>query len=302
MSLCENTIAYQVTIHRWGIKRQVPPVVLEGMMPGERELIKKKMLSASKRIIESKEYDQIVSQDGYTTRWLQERSVPSILKKGVYCIPTLLCSEIDSYMEDYKYTRSHGLVPVFVEVYREQAYAARDLLGSALFDALEYPTEERMSQLFSIETQYITFDVPSQLKTISEELFKRERERVEQGWRDAEEAVNQLLLSECIELVSNTQKALQGLADGTLKRFRDANISNLLEWSELFLRARNVTDNTELAQVVESIKALLQGVGHNDVKFNIGGMRDKVNVAMSSIQIDLKGMMEELPDRAIYLE
>lgn len=299
MSLVENTIAYQMTIHRWGIKRQVSQGVLEGLIPGERELIKKKMLSASKRIIESKEYDAIVSLDGHTSRWLGEHSVPSILKKGVYCLPVVICGEVDTYIEEYKRKRQDEIVPLFIEAYETQAYAARDMLGSALFSSLEYPTVEKMRNLFSVDTSYLTFDVPSSLKYVSEELFKREQEKVEQQWQEAAEAINQLLIAECAELVSGLQSALTGLNDGTLKRFRDANFVNLDTWAELFLRARNVTDNAELEGVVREIRQTLQGVTHDSLKYNSGNIREYLGVAMQEIQVELKGMMEEVDERMI---
>ncbi len=302
MSLHDQTIAYQVTIHRWGVKRQIPSGLLESLMPGERELVKKKMVSASKRIIESKEYDKIVSRDGYATRWLAEHSIPSILKKGVYCIPTTLCEEIDSYMEAYKSEREWRLVPAFLDVYAHQADMAREMLGEALFSSLEYPTEEAMRKLFSVETSYLTFDVPSSLKYVSEELFRREQERVQKVWEEAEREVQGLLIQECTELIGGLQKALKGLDDGTLKKFREANVNNLLDWASLFLEARNVTNNEELADVVRRIKAILQGVSPQALKLNIGSAREKVKGFMEVIQTDLKGMMIEQEERMIDLE
>lgn len=304
MSLQENTIAYQLTIHRWGIRRQIPPVVLSSLMPGERDLVEKKMVSASKKIIESKEYDKIVSRDGYATRWLQEHSVPSLLKKGIYCIPTLLIGDVDSYMEGYKSERQYELVPQFLAVYEEQAQIARETLGASLFDALEYPSVSKMESLFRVETSYVSFDVPESLKYVNAEYFRREQEKVREQWEVAERAINQLLVEECMELVTGLQAALTGLADGTIKRFREANLANLQEWSALFLKARNVTENQELEAVVQQIQSVLSGVTQQGVKYNTGNVQQHLREAMSGINVELKGMLEVQGeyDRAITLE
>ncbi len=307
MSLQDNTIAYQVSFHRWGIERKIKPGILSSLLPEERNLVESKMLSASKKIIQSDEYNKIVSKDGFAARWLADHSVPSILKKGVYLIPVSFVDMVNEYMEAYKTERQDVLVPAFLEVYFDQAYTAREMFylttgGSQLFDALEYPTVEKMATLFSVETAYISFDVPSQLQHISEELFRRERERVEQAWNQAEDAINQLLVQECAELVQGLQTALKGLNDGTLKKFRDANVENLREWSALFLQARNVTNNEELENVVRNIQATLQGVERDDLKHDRSSLRQYVQSALSQAQIELKGMVENAPERLIQFE
>lgn len=307
MPLQENTIAYQMTIHRWGIKRQIKAGLLSEMLPGEKALIEKKMLTAGKRIIESPEYDKIVSQDGFATRWLAEHSVPSILKKGVYLIPVPFADQVDEYIENYKSLRHNGLVERFLEVYETQRQEAYYLLsgyssGANLFDSLEYPTPEKMRTLFSVETSYITFDVPQNLQHVSSELFRREKERVELAWREAETAINSLLVQECTELVSGLQTALQGLNDGTLKRFREANLENLREWASLFLEARNVTDNAELAHVVTSLQSALAGVRSDDLRQDRHSLRSFVQEQLASSQIELKGMLENTPERVIEFD
>jgi hypothetical protein len=302
MSLQDNTIAYQLTIHRWGIKRQIKSIILSSMLPGEKNLIEKKMLAASKRIIESPEYDKIVSRDGYATTWLQEHSVPSMLKKGIYLIPTLFCNEVDEYIEHYKYEREYQLLPAFLSVYESQVEMAQLTLGVDLWDSLEYPTPEKMRTLFYVDTCYVTFDVPQSLQFVSDELFRREREKIEQQWKDAEETINQLLVQECAELVEGLQRALTGLNDGTLKRFREANLENLREWSELFLKARNVTENAELESVVLSIKAALANVEREDLKHDRGSLRQHVARELTGIQSELKSLMEHQQERAISFD
>lgn len=307
MSLQDNTIAYQVSFHRWGIERKIKPGILSSLLPEERNLVESKMLSASKKIIQSDEYNTIVSQDGFAARWLAERAVPSILKKGVYLIPVAFVDQVNERMESYKFERQEVLVPAFLAVYSDQAYAAREMFylttgGSQLFDSLEYPTVEKMATLFSLETSYISFDVPSQLQHVSEELFRREKERVEAAWQTAEEAINQLLIQECAELVEGLQTALKGLNDGTLKKFRDANVENLREWSQLFLQARNVTNNEELAEVVRCIQSTLAGVQRDDLKHDRSSLRQFVQGALSQAQIELKGMLEVQPERMIQFE
>ena len=302
MSLQENTIAYQITIRRWGIKRQIKSGLLSAMIPAEKNLIEKKMLAASKRIIESPEYDMIVSRDGFATRWLAEHSVPSILKKGVYLIPTAFAEQVDEYMEAYKHERHCYLLPDFLAVYQEQVGMAQLLLGSDLWDSLEYPTQDKMQSLFSVETSYITFDVPQSLKHVSDELFRREQKRVQQSWNEAEETINQLLVQECAELVEGLQRALQRLNDGSIKRFREANIENLREWSQLFLEARNVTENKDLERVVQSIQATLSGVAREDLKQDRHSLRGFVQRSLEASQIELKGMLEAMPERLIQFD
>jgi len=272
------------------------------MLPTEKNLIEKKMLAASKRIIESPEYDKIVSRDGAASRWLVEHSVPSILKKGVYLVPTAFCEQVDEYMSDYKAEREWQLVPDFLAKYEAQAEMAQLLLGLELWDSLEYPTREKMASLFAVETSYISFDVPQNLKFVSDELFRREKERVEHAWQEAEQAVNQILIEECSSLVEGLRCAVQGLNDGTQKYMKEAHIANLREWSELFLSARNVTENADLERVVQSIQATLTGVGREDLKQDRHSLRGFVQRSLEASQIELKGMLEAMPERLIQFD
>ena len=111
----------------------------------------------------------------------------------------------------------------------------------------------------------------------------------------------QLVLRESMgKLVQHMAERLRDGADGKPLRFKETTVSNLVEFLENF-EFRNVTDDHELQQIVKQARALLQGVGADDLR-NTGELRMKVQAGMASLAAELDTMVTRAGSRKFRFE
>ena len=113
--------------------------------------------------------------------------------------------------------------------------------------------------------------------------------------------IESILCAEAAELVKNLRNVLQGFDDGTAKKFYDSHIEKIVQWSELFMEARNVTGFTALAEVADQIKAIALHCDKDALK-KFGFIRKEVKAELDGALVTLKGLMEARPSRVLDLD
>jgi hypothetical protein len=83
-------------------------------------------------------------------------------------------------------------------------------------------------------------------------------------------------------------------------RFKESTVSNLVEFLANF-EFRNVTDDNELQSVVTKARALLQGVGADELR-STGDLRTSIQQGMASLAAELDTMMARSGGRKFRLE
>jgi ElaB/YqjD/DUF883 family membrane-anchored ribosome-binding protein len=124
---------------------------------------------------------------------------------------------------------------------------------------------------------------------ISQEVWDQEREKAAQRMAEASSEIQQVLRESMGKLVQHMAERLRDGTDGKPLRFKESTVSNLVEFLENF-EFRNVTDDHELQQIVKQARALLQGVGADDLR-NTGELRSKVQSGMASLAAELDTMV-----------
>ncbi|MCH7725336.1 MAG: hypothetical protein IH991_02465, partial [Planctomycetes bacterium] len=93
---------------------------------------------------------------------------------------------------------------------------------------------------------------------------------------------------------------LQGLNDGTAKRFSDSNITNLCEFFDRF-KSLSIGSNGDLDQLVSEAKDAVQGISPDWLKQS-EPLRDSIRDKLGTIGQQLDELMVARPKRAISFD
>ncbi len=102
------------------------------------------------------------------------------------------------------------------------------------------------------------------------------------------------------DLVDHLIERLQPGEDGKRKKFHASNVQNISTFLDNF-QIRNVTDDAELAQLVEVSKQLLSGVSPDDLRKNEVD-RECLTKGFGKVKEFLDTMVETAGSRKIVLE
>jgi hypothetical protein len=252
-------------------------------------------VTVSKELLECNEMAAITTLDGSIRRWIYARSLPSgVLKEGVYRLPLTLVDEVEVGLKDFGQQRL-GLIDAFISVYPAKVEDARIRLR-ALYDATDYPPAEQIRESFDLQWRYLSLDVP---QTISNVLIKQEREKAMQDLTAEVDEIRLALRSSFAELVTHASSALVTAPDGKPKIFRDSLITNMNQFFSYF-DARNLTNDKELADLVEKAREAIHGVSPEDLRTDLN-VRQFVQKTMIDVKdaIDANVMLK--PSRRFTL-
>lgn len=295
----ENTVACSISIHAWGNSKGVKAAEVSQFSGELAAQAAKKRVSMTKRLLECKEYAAIKSRDGHAGQWFAAHSVPSLFRNGVYAVPLAMMNAWVQYLEAYQAERQ-ALVSCFYSTYNVARWDAETELGP-LFRIDDYPDVDSVVGKFSVEVRYLELGVPGKLALIAPEAFAKAQAELTATVEQGKAHIESILCAEAVELVQGLRGALQGLDDGTLKKFYDSHIQKIVEWSSLFLDARNVTGFDGLAAVAEQIKAIALGCDKDTLK-QFSFIRQEVKHELDGALVALKGLMEARPVRLIELD
>lgn len=301
-SWLDSTIACSVSVHAWGNSKGVKAADVSQYSGELAEKAAKKRLAVTKRLLDCKEYQAIQSRDGFAGQWFKAHSVPSLFRNGVYAVPMSHIDAWTGYLAEYTAERQHTLVPEFLGAYSEARQRAQydDELG-VLYRAEDYPDVQDMGRKFYVEVRYVELGVPGKLALIAPEAFAQAQAELAATVEQGKAHIEAILCHEAVTMVQGLRGALQGLDDGTLKKFYDSHIQKIVEWSDLFLEARNVTGFEELASVAEQIRAVAMGCEKDSLK-KFSFIRQEVKKELDGALTTLKGLMQARPVRQIELD
>jgi len=244
----------------------------------------KTMLRLSKQLLDAPELRAVEKQDNEFRAWLYTQAVPGApFRSGIHVIPAALIEDVDARITRYADRRSR-LVEAFLLAYPQRIEDARQRLGSQ-WKATDYPPAENMRAAFSVSYQYLTFETPAVLAGLNRELWQREKDKARDMWAEAQDEMRAAMRQAFGEIVSHMADRLTPGDDGKPKVFRDSLIGNFREFLQTF-PARDITNDQELAALVDRARALLSGIDADDLR-KADGLRSSVAANIASIKADL---------------
>lgn len=293
-------ICISLDIGRPGVRRKVEPGQL-----GVEDQGQAAMLHISKSILDSPELEQIAMRDRREQAWVRGWSLPSLFKEGVYVLPVGKVGEVTERLKGYRGERV-GLIEGFMGMYQQRQEEALKALGP-LGNVLDYPAAEAIRVAFRFDWKLILFDVPTQLRLVSQELWQEETAKLQAATQEMIEAGQQLLRGHFLKLVEHMVERLTPEVDGRRKIFKQPLIDGMVEAMEQFKALNTITTDAELAGQVERMKGLLR-TGRVDGWLSAKDIRDDealgvaVGAGMAQIGAVLGGMVERVPVRRFKME
>lgn len=255
------------------------------------------MVRILKVLFKSPEYDAICRIDRKIGKYLQTRCLPSLLRKGAYLLPIPLIEEVDRALSNLAEQRK-GLVRVLAGKFPQIVRESQRPLGG-LFNPGDYPSAEQLEELFSMVVRYITFGVPDNLREASPLIFQRERNKAQSMWAETTQEVRQVLRLGLLEFVDRLINGLNPRSDGKQKTFRTKLLSQITDFLGVFA-ARNITNDAELAQLVDRAKELLAGIDAKALS-NDQDLRRTLQKGFNEVKQSLDAMVGKQPTRRILL-
>jgi len=253
------------------------------------------MIRVSKTLFDTDELKNIQSLDGEIRRFVMTRGLPSLFRSGAYLIPNLLVTEVDNRLKEY-YLKRKELVEKFMEVYPAQVEIAKSRLGS-LFDPRDYPMAEEVRASFTVDWQYVNMGIPGNLEGINADIFRREQEKQAERWQETMDEVQQVLRGAMSELVTHLVTRLTPDEEGKQKIFRNSLLENMRDFLNTF-DARNITNDEELAKLVQKARDLTEGIDPDVLRKN-SVIRDVVRKGFEQIKSSVDTMIVNKPRRII---
>jgi hypothetical protein len=284
--------AVRVSVRWFGIRRSLSAEQkAEAAEPFGAEA---KFLSAGKKLLDNTDpsFKAVTAVRGKVIAFWKSLSLP-YPEAGVRLIRQDRIDEFTVKMAEFQEELAEA-VENLDRHYHELKAAARLRLGS-LFNAGDYP--DSLAEMFAIEYDFPSVEVPPYLQQLNPELYRQECERVQQRFDEAVRLAEEAFTAELAKLVSHLTERLSGQADGNRKIFRDSAIENLTEFFTRF-RALNVRSNEQLDNLVADAQRVIRGVEPQDLRDN-AGLRQHVATEMSRVQSVLDGLLVDRPRRNI---
>ena len=291
----DRSIAICISMHKWGIRRKVSSNDVSVTDAIEGELVSPETIAMSKQLINSPEYDAIGSLDMGIRNEIARLALPaSMLRKGMYLVPIASLERVEAMIFEYTYRRNQ-LVDDFISCYGQAVQRARETLGP-LFHDDQYPDSGAVRAAFAVKVSYVSFEVPGKLRSISEQLYNREKAKLQATIEQAGDEIKRGMREALAQLVGHLQAKLsETRPDGRPAIFRDSAVQNIKDWLEL-LPSRNILDDTDLDKLAAKARGLLDGVAASDLRTD-RNLRERVAGQIAVIKTELDGLVTSQPIR-----
>jgi hypothetical protein len=302
--LLQRTMCLDVTIRRFGITRKASMGTVQ--VNADKEL-----LNLSKRLVESKTYTAVVSTANALRQYMKRVSVPDpFVKSGFYRVPTEMVETVAARLEEFQ-TEFNQHVQEFCDEYEGKGFddngkprvsIADQMAGplGSLYNALDYPTVDKVRASFGIEWRYVENDVPGRLQSISKRLFEAELQKERAKAVSSMEEIRNAIRLEMSKFVSTMAERLKPGADGKKRILRTSTVENLEQFLATF-SLRDVTDDADLSALVEKARDVMRGVDAEQIRSD-DDLRERISTTFDALTEQIQPMVVNRGTRQISLE
>jgi hypothetical protein len=257
------------------------------------------LFQVSKHILDRKELKQIRRTIGDLKSWVNEHKIPSrLFNSGWYLLSLQMVEEVDKRIQDAKDKLSVELQAFGVK-YPGLVEEMRERLG-AEFSASDYPPTEQLLSAYSIQHQWLTFDVQAALQSINQNIYQRESEKLQIQFQDAAKQSQEVLRIKFDEYVGHLAEVLgKDEKTGKPKVFRGANLEKMREFCRTF-EQMNLVGDKELSYLIKQAKELIEGVDPKTVRSE-SALRDSLETAFTKLKEESAAMIS-LGGERVFLE
>lgn len=257
------------------------------------------LLHVSKEILKAEELRSISAIDNALRLWLRLKSFPvSFLRGGMYLFSLGEVQMVEEKLAEVKAARDKR-IEAFVQAYPGLKEEAKARLGS-IYNPADYPGQDEIKAAYTWKREWVMFQTPHTLKTVSEFLYQRESQKLEAQFTEAADEIKLALRAELMNLIDYMADRLRptGPSDDK-KQIRASKVERLVEFLVTF-PTRNVTDDDELTALVARLRNMMLGVDVSTLRDN-ERVREKVRAGVDEVKAALDDLVEDAPSRRIVL-
>jgi hypothetical protein len=279
--IAEKAVFLSLHFHRFGNRRKVASTEIE--VDAEKQRVK-----VSKVLLDSNELKAIEHLDAEINDYVISRCLP--YDKSLHVLPLGLVEEIEETLERFVKQRQE-LIETATERYPELLDAARGPLG-ALFNRRDYPSQGEFQRRFRVTWNYVSLSTPGKLAEISPRLFSEERRKISERMEESYTEWRDLLRIAMADMVKRLCESLQPDAAGKVRKLTDSSVNRLKEFLSTF-SFRNITNDQELEQISDQLKAIVGGITPDklreseNMKAMIG---EKLSQAAATLEVMTQGI------------
>ncbi len=279
--IAEKAVFLSLHFHRFGNRRKVASTEIE--VDAEKQRVK-----VSKVLLDSNELKAIEHLDAEINDYVISRCLP--YDKSLHVLPLGLVEEIEETLERFVKQRQE-LIETATERYPELLDAARGPLG-ALFNRRDYPSQVEFQRRFRVTWNYVSLSTPGKLAEISPRLFSEERRKISERMEESYTEWRDLLRIAMADMVKRLCESLQPDAAGKVRKLTDSSVNRLKEFLSTF-SFRNITNDQELEQISDQLKAIVGGITPDklreseNMKAMIG---EKLSQAAATLEVMTQGI------------
>lgn len=267
---------------------------------GDQTDTDKTMLRASKKLLDSPEYEAIRTSDGKFKEKIDALCLPFDIP-GARLIPDRAYQYVIGLCDDYEQNIRPALVRAFLAVYDDYRTESRRRLGP-LYNPANYPPVEVVAQKFYFNYRIVEIGTPGRLQDLDRAQFKKETEKNAAFMRNAAEEITAALRGMFAEMVARLRDSLtdEKTPGGKRRKLYDSTVEKLKEFMSTF-DFRNINDDTELQALVDQMRGLMAGASIEALK-TTDELRAKVRDGADAISKQLETMVTTTTARKFRLQ
>lgn len=286
-----------LTIHGIGNRRKVDTGLIQFKDESVEEEADKTWFGVSKKLLESPELREINYIAAKCREYVEMRSLPSLIKKGIHIQNRETVSlTIEKIKEANAEIQKKAVV--LKDAYPRLMAEAQGRLKKR-FNPKDYPSVEELKERFYISYQLLEIKAPEPEK-LEAKVFREEKAKWEKVWTEAAKNAEQLLCAGLTEQLQSLIDKLTPGADGKKKQIRDSALDNINEFLATF-NPRNMQNNAQLNALAERAKQMIKGMDP-EVLRQSKNAREYVATGFQQIQKALEPMVINKPRRRITFE
>lgn len=288
-----NYVMLVLTIHGLGNRRKVSSDAVNS----DQEEADKEWLAVSKRLLESDELRDINYTAAKTRQFIENRSLPSLVKKGIYILNRATVEECVEHVIESN-DKIDGQADSLLSAWPKLLAEAKKRLKKR-FDPKDYPDPKELKDRFFIDYQLLEIKPPEPEK-MSDKIFKQEKAKWEKLWETAAENADQLLTVGMIEQMNSLIAKLQSGDDGKPKQIRETALDSINEFLSTF-NPRNMQNNQQLKAAADRAREIIKGISPEALRKSKNA-REYVSNGFRQISKALEPMIEKKPGRAVAFD
>lgn len=256
-----------------------------------------KAIRASKRILECPTIKEIRALDSEIRQTVRCKSIQHLLRHGMHFVPIAAVEEIDGYLMDAAARRSALVERLLLTEYDAGITADEARLG-AHFNRGDYLSVDAAREKFDMVHEWLAFETPQRLRSISPQLFHREQEKAKQRIHDAAaEVVTSMRTGLQTVLAAFVERLKEPEPGKRRKQIRDDAVQKIRDFVDN-LQSLNVTGDGDLEALALTARSIVDGVGAADLR-DSEEMREAVRQEIESLLPEVDRLVTDAPRRRI---